>query len=97
MNFPIMSEFNREKYEATKESSYLPQMFIPWEMIAPHEAQCKTNHQQTLKRISERGGFSRCEAIAVIEDRPWTRLVGVETADLQLKEMVIQWMLLKNK
>ena len=95
MNFPIMSEFNREKYEVTKESSYLPQMFIPWEMIAPHEAQSKTNHKQTLKRISERGGFGRCEAIAVLEDRKWTPM-DCETADRQLKEMVRQWEL-KNK
>jgi hypothetical protein len=64
--------------------------------LAPHEAQCQMNHcNQTLKRISERGGFSRCEAIAVIEDRKWT-LIDVETADRQLKEMVKLWEF-KNK
>ena len=96
MNFPIMQEFNRPKWDRREAGDrYLPEMFIPWEMIAPHEAQSKTNHKQTLKRISERGGFGRCEAIAVLEDRKWTPM-DCETADRQLKEMVRQWEL-KNK
>lgn len=90
MNFPIMPEFNRPKWDRREENEYLPQMFIPWEMIAPHEAQSKINHQQSLERIAQRGGFSRCEAIAILEDRQWTS-IDVETADRQLKEMVKQW------
>jgi hypothetical protein len=95
ITFPIGSEFNRPKYERHEGCEYLPRFFIPWEMIAPHEEQSQTNHQQSLKRIAERGGFSRCEAIAILEDRLWTR-IDVETADKQLKKMVEDW-ISKNK
>ena len=39
---------------------------------------------------STRGGFGRCEAIVVLEDRAWTE-IDVETADKKLKEMVELW------
>jgi hypothetical protein len=42
---------------------------IPWEMIAPHEAQAQKNHQQTLERLNERGGLSAEEALYVLQDR----------------------------
>ena len=95
MKFPIMSEFNRPKWDRHEGCEDIPGFFIPLEMIVPHECQCKINHQQSLERIAQRGGFSRCEAIAVIEDRPWTS-IPVEQADKQLKEMVADW-ILKNK
>lgn len=47
---------------------------IPWVAIAPHAAQAQRNHSQTLERLAERGGLSACEAVAVIEDRPWHRM-----------------------
>ena len=92
MNFPIGQEFNRPKWDRKEGHEYLPQMFIPWEMISPHEKQSQINHQQSLTRIAQRGGFARCEAIAVLEDRKWTP-IDVETADKKLKEMVKLWKL----
>jgi len=42
--------------------------WIPWELLAPHEAQAINNHAQTLERLAERGGLDVCEAVAIIED-----------------------------
>lgn len=58
MNFPIL---------ASKES-------IPWEVIAPHEKQAMENHGQTIKRLAERGGLDWTEALAVLEDRRYTKM-----------------------
>lgn len=46
---------------------------IPWELIAPHEAQAQRNHCQTLQRLAERGGLAPCEAVAVIEDADYRK------------------------
>jgi hypothetical protein len=48
---------------------------IPWSAIAPHEAQAMQNHgRQDLATLARRGGLSPCEAVAVLEDRPWHRM-----------------------
>ena len=48
---------------------------IPWAMIAPHEAQARSNHGgQSLARLAERGGLGFCEAVAVLENRRWHRM-----------------------
>jgi hypothetical protein len=47
---------------------------IPWAIIAPHEKQAWVNHHQDLSKLASRGGLSACEAVAVIEDRKWTRM-----------------------
>lgn len=39
---------------------------IPWSLIAPHEAQAQSNHDQSLERLAERGGLDPWEALAVI-------------------------------
>lgn len=46
---------------------------IPWAAIAPHEAQARMNHSQTLDRLASRGGLSPCEAVAVMVGEPWRR------------------------
>lgn len=46
---------------------------IPWRMIMPHEAQAKSNHDQTLERLAERGGLSPGEALAVLDNMSWTK------------------------
>ena len=62
--FPIMAQYRHIK---TTE-------YIPLDVIAPHEQQALRNHMQTLQRLSERGGLSYCEALAVLEDRAWSML-----------------------
>ena len=44
---------------------------IPWELIAPHERQAQDNHDQSLKRLAERGGLSPCEALVILENRSY--------------------------
>ena len=52
---------------------------IPWGILEPHEAQARANHGgQTLERLAERGGLCWIETLAVIEDRPWSRMDEVE-------------------
>ena len=51
---------------------------IPWSAIAPYESRAKKNHGQSLQRLAERGGLSCGEALAVLEDRPWTPQSGAE-------------------
>lgn len=47
---------------------------IPWDTIAPHEVQALRNHHRSLASLAERGGLTPCEALAVIEGRPWERM-----------------------
>lgn len=45
---------------------------IPWELIAPFEAQAKINNGgQTLERLAERGGLSAAEAWCVMHGLPF--------------------------
>ncbi len=44
---------------------------IPWHTIAPYENQALANHQQTLKRLAERGGLDPTEAFFVMTGRTW--------------------------
>lgn len=39
---------------------------VPWEVVAPHESMAQKNHQQSLKRLAERGGLSPGEAWCVV-------------------------------
>ena len=67
--FPIQGCWSRKHWKQ------IPASNIPWDMIAPHEAQALVNHcRQTLKELARRGGLSHCEAIAVLEDRPWHQM-----------------------
>lgn len=59
---------------------------IDWELIAPHEAQAEKNHGQSLKTLHSRGGLSACEAVAVLEGRPWHRMT-LDAAHARLAEL----------
>jgi hypothetical protein len=45
---------------------------VPWAVVAPHEAQAKRNHGQTLERLAQRGGLDWGELLRVLEDRTYT-------------------------
>ncbi len=64
---------------------------IPWDVIAPHEAQAQRNHYQSLERLAERGGLSVCEAVAILEDRAWHKMDQVVALE-QLTEIVHDWL-----
>lgn len=61
---------------------------IPWKMIACHERQAARNHGQTLQRLHDRGGLSWCEALAILQDRPWRVEPNAKTL---VTEMVAKW------
>lgn len=63
---------------------------IPWEMAVPHARQCERNHQQTLQRLSERGGLDPTEMVAVLEDRRW-KMMSAGDANRRLLELVDEW------
>ena len=42
---------------------------VPWDMVAPHEARAKRNHDQSLERLAQRGGLSPLELVCVLSDR----------------------------
>lgn len=63
---------------------------IPWEMIQPHYAQAEKNHYQTLERLHERGGLSACEALAVLEDRGWSKMLD-SVSNQALCKKVAEW------
>ena len=54
---------------------------VPWRIIAPHAQQAWRNHGQTLERLRERAGLSPCEALAILEDRPWRAMGQLEAIE----------------
>lgn len=80
--FPIMPEF-RGRHENTLRS-------IPWDSIAPHEAQAQKNHGQTLGCLARRGGLSAREAFAVMSGRCWStcREMTISEAEAGLLKLV---------
>ena len=63
---------------------------LPWSMIEPCAEQVSINHYQTLQRISERGGLSPGEAVAVLERRRW-RDIPKQEAREQLLAMIQEY------
>ena len=51
------------------------QEYIPYDIIAPHEAQAMENHGgQSLQRLAERGGLDWAEILAVLKDKTWQEM-----------------------
>lgn len=44
---------------------------VPWEFVAPHERQAIVNHEQTLRRLAQRGGLSPKELWCVVHSKRW--------------------------
>jgi hypothetical protein len=61
---------------------------IPRDLIASHEAQAVANHYQNLSTLHRRGGLSRSEACAVLEDRPWKDM-PIQYAETKIMEAVV--------
>jgi hypothetical protein len=59
---------------------------IRWSVIAGHQRQAQVNHGQSLERLAERGGLSPAEAVAIIEDRKFSRMDNAE-AERRLLEL----------
>lgn len=64
--------------------------YIPWEVIAPHEAQAYENHGQSLERLASRGGLSYREMLAVLRDQGFDYGNGSRFADIQYEFAVLK-------
>lgn len=65
---------------------------VPWEMLEPHEAQAKRNHDQPLARLAERGGLSPQEMLMVLDDKGWGHCtLATAPAIEELKRRIEQW------
>lgn len=51
------------------ESIWSRPVYIPYNIIAPHEPQAIRNHSQTLQQLAERGGLDWTEVLAVLNDK----------------------------
>ena len=84
----VMKEFPIQGYWDRERRQWIPASTIPWDLIAPHEAQALNNHcGQTLERLAQRAGLSHCEAVAILEDRAWS-LMNQREAVQRLSEIV---------
>ena len=66
--------FERHNMFPILESVGSQPVYIPYNIIAPHEAQAIRNHSQTLQRLAERGGLDWTEALAVLNDKTWKEM-----------------------
>lgn len=65
--------------------------FLPWEFVRPHDRRAQINHGgQTLARLSERGGLSFDEVLAVLLDRPWSHVDYLVARD-RVMQMLAEW------
>lgn len=89
---PILWSYDRKERIEELQRAGIPFMpvCVPWAMLVPHEQQAQKNHSQTLKRLAERGGLSPCEALAILDDRPWKRMPNTQ-ACVELSERIIAW------
>lgn len=81
---------------ARKAGSPFVVVAVPWDMIAPHEAQAHRNHSQTIARLAERGGLAACEALAVLEDREW-RWMAMSVSNAELADQVSKWLAVNSQ
>ncbi len=63
---------------------------VPWDMIAPHEAQAERNHGgQSLSALSARGGLSPWEIYAVVHGLPHSKMRHMPEVT---KEFAVEWL-----
>lgn len=89
-DFPLLYTYGRDRNRAGKLDGVERDASIPWAMIAPHEQQAQRNHCQTLHRLAERGGLCPSEAVAVLEDRPWSSM-DEDAATARLRVLVAEF------
>lgn len=77
--FPVLDE----------ESPACPRS-VPWDFLAPHQAQAHKNHAQSLESLADRGGLCASEMVAVVEDRRW-QAMSDDRAVSRLNELLAAW------
>jgi hypothetical protein len=66
-NFPVLWTYRREEQLIWTRLG-CPKT-VPWSLLAPHEAQARKNHDQSLARLAERGGLDPTEMVALFSAR----------------------------
>jgi hypothetical protein len=64
---------------------------VPWALLAPHEAQAKRNHDQTLERLAQRGGLAAQEMVDIIAGNGWSTTRDENRAVLRVLSIWRQW------
>jgi hypothetical protein len=62
---------------------------VPWAYMAPHEAQARKNHGQTLEGLAKRGGLGCAEA--------WVIVHGLKHRDILREEHKNKWIELAER
>jgi len=57
---------------------------VPWDFVAPHEAQAMANHDETLQRLSERGGLSVEELYCTVNGQSLFPLKNMPSQEVAL-------------
>lgn len=89
-----LSKWDRTFPVLNHKGDNFPMASVPWEFIAPHEAQAQRNHDQTLQRLAERGGLSAKEMLAVVTGRHWMQTcwkIDNPQANRQLLQHLEAW------
>jgi hypothetical protein len=73
--FPLLDSYGKEWRELERLGA---PRFVPWALVAPHEAQAQRNHSQSLGVLASRGGLCLSELCAVLDDRPWRSMPTVD-------------------
>src|SRR5687767_7547140 len=60
--FPVLLGFGKEARD------YKGPRSVPWSLLLPYESRAIRNHDQSLRRLAERGGLSPCEMVCILED-----------------------------
>ncbi len=63
---------------------------LPWAMIQPCGRRLMLNFGSTLSDMVLRGGLSVCEAVAVLNDEPFTLLTQQQAED-DLAKRIAEW------
>jgi hypothetical protein len=61
---------------------------VPWSLLAPHEEQALRNHDQTLKRLAERGGLGVAEMVCVIDGKDLRDVMKYKSEEAALPRLL---------
>jgi hypothetical protein len=76
--FPIMPPDRLEERRRVDASGVHAMKAIPWSMLSRFQDRAVSNHDQTLEELASRCGLSACEAVAILEDRPWHQMDEID-------------------
>ena len=65
------AEKQRRQYPVLGALGEKQQEYIPWDILAPHEARALRNHGQTLEQLAARGGLGWVEIVWILLDKRW--------------------------